>query len=397
MSRSVILQEKRNTMKKKILIICGVVVLLAAIAVFANVLVTKLIPDWKYDEALEAKESGDYEKAITLLTELGDYRGASEHLPSVYYGQGKALYAQNKFDEAILAFQNAGDHEDAAEQIISSYYGKGKWLREQKALDEAIAAFTAAGDYLDSAEQIKGIHYDAGMELLAEKNYNDAIAKLLLVGDYQDAQEQVAKAQTILMRDVSVGDLITFGAYEQDKLEKNGKESIQWLVLEKKEDRLLVISKDCLDCRPYFGYYTNINWSNSSARAWLNGLFKADAFTDAQQERILLTTNSTLIKGNGSKGYEETEDKLFLLSTEEAAKFLPTEADRKAKNTPYAELWGAYTAKNGCAMWWLRDPGSSNNMAASFVNYEGQISKNGSDVNRTNFAMRPAMWIDISE
>ncbi len=384
-------------MKKKIFIICSVVVLLAAIAVFANVLVTKLIPDWKYDEALEAKESGDYEKAITLLTELGDYRGASEHLLPIYYGQGKALCAQNRFDEAITAFQAAGEYEDAAEQIIASYYGKGKWLREQKALDEAVAAFTAAGDYLDSAEQIKAVRYDLGMELLAAENYSDAIEKLLLVGDYQDAQEQVAKAQIILMRDVSAGDLVTFGAYEQDKSEKNGKESIQWLVLEKEEDRILVISKDCLDCRPYFGYYTNINWSNSSARAWLNGLFKADAFTCAQQERILPTINSTLIKADGSKGYEETEDSLFLFSIEEITKYLPTEADRQAKNSPYAELWGAYSGKNGYAMWWLRDPGSSNNMAASFVNYEGQISKNGSDVNRTNFAMRPAMWIDISE
>ena len=56
------------------------VVLLAAIAVFANVLVTKLIPGWKYDEAIEAKKSADYEKVITLLTELRDYQDTQEQV-----------------------------------------------------------------------------------------------------------------------------------------------------------------------------------------------------------------------------------------------------------------------------------------------------------------------------
>ena len=43
---------------------------------------------------------------------------------------------------------------------------------------------------------------------------------------------------------VAVGDLITFGTYEQDNNPDNGPEPIEWVVLDVKDHKALVISKE---------------------------------------------------------------------------------------------------------------------------------------------------------
>lgn len=48
-------------------------------------------------------------------------------------------------------------------------------------------------------------------------------------------------------KEANVGEYVTFGHYEQDNDESNGKEDIEWLVLEKEDDKVLVISKYVLN------------------------------------------------------------------------------------------------------------------------------------------------------
>ena len=44
--------------------------------------------------------------------------------------------------------------------------------------------------------------------------------------------------------------------------------------------------------------------------------------------------------------------------------------------------------------WWLRSPGNNQNNAAN-VNNDGGVGSNGSRVNRDNYGVRPALWIDL--
>ena len=60
------------------------------------------------------------------------------------------------------------------------------------------------------------------------------------------ADETEEKAKT-----VTVGDIISYGSYEQDADESNGKEPIEWLVLDVDGDKALMISKYGLDAKPY--------------------------------------------------------------------------------------------------------------------------------------------------
>ena len=51
---------------------------------------------------------------------------------------------------------------------------------------------------------------------------------------------------------IAVGDIITFGHCEQDNDTTNGKEPIEWRVLDKNDEgQLLVISEKVLDAKPY--------------------------------------------------------------------------------------------------------------------------------------------------
>ena len=49
------------------------------------------------------------------------------------------------------------------------------------------------------------------------------------------------------LQKAKVGDYVLFGAYEQDNDLDNGKEAIEWRVLDKKDDKILVISRYALD------------------------------------------------------------------------------------------------------------------------------------------------------
>ena len=93
---------------------------------------------------------------------------------------------------------------------------------------------------------------------------------------------------------VNVGDYVTFGHYEQDNNMSNDKEPIEWKVLEKKNGRILVLSKYGLDCQPYNEDRVNVYWEFCTLRRWLNSSFLELSFiilvriADTSERLILL-------------------------------------------------------------------------------------------------------------
>ena len=76
-----------------------------------------------------------------------------------------------------------------------------------------------------------------------------------------------------------IGDIVKFGKYEQDNNEANGKEDIEWKVLDKNGDLYLLISNKILDNMQYSVTYGFITYANSTVRKFLNGTFYNSAFT----------------------------------------------------------------------------------------------------------------------
>lgn len=193
---------------------------------------------------------------------------------------------------------------------------------------------------------------------------------------------------------LEVGDTIDFGSYRG---------ATKWLVLAVEDGRALLISEEILDIGPYSikeVSTTSIKevsttWETSFQREWLNNGFIYDAFNEEEQALILTVTLSTPDNGEyGTSGGADTEDRIFLLSAEEAKHYLPMDADRKVLLSSYAAYNGeAYGQPNdGRYGWWLRSPGASQTRAALVMN--GEINGEGESVVKFNVGIRPALWID---
>ena len=115
-------------------------------------------------------------------------------------------------------------------------------------------------------------------------------------------------------------DTVQFGHYMQG-IEGNKKTPIDWIVLDKRDDKVLLFSKYILDLQNFNDEYIEISWADCSLRKWLNSEFYNVAFTGKEKKQILETTNE-------NKGYkdfkfyytedsEDTIDRVFLLSQDE--------------------------------------------------------------------------------
>ncbi len=240
------------------------------------------------------------------------------------------------------------------------------------------------------------------MEMISEGKYMDAYNLLDELNGYKDsaekAKEIIGKYKTEIIKTASVGDTVYFGSYEQDHNASNGKEDIKWLVLAKEGDKALVISKYALDCQQYNTSDTDVTWESCSLRKWLNGTFFSAAFSSEEQSSIISST-VTADKNplyNTSPG-NNTTDKVFLLSIAEVNKYFSSDEARMCASTKYAKAQRAYTdTGNGNCWWWLRSPGSSSNYAAN-VYFDGSVINRGDGVYSGINAVRPALWIDLSE
>ena len=199
------------------------------------------------------------------------------------------------------------------------------------------------------------------------------------------------------LRAAEVGDLITFGTYEQDNNSENGKEEITWRVLDRGPDRILVISETALDTMPFYSKYTVAIWRTSTLRRWLNSSFLNEAFSTEEIARI----SKVSVPADKNPGYdidpgEDTEDQVFLLSIPEVLRYLPSEEERQCWPSDYAVARGcAVEEENGTCWWWLRSPGRNKSHAA-YVFRSGAISENGHHVDQGDVAVRPALWLDLS-
>jgi hypothetical protein len=167
----------------------------------------------------------------------------------------------------------------------------------------------------------------------------------------------------------SVGDTVYFG-------------DIYWRVLDVQGRQALLISKDALESRPYNESAAAATWETCSLRAYLNGEFLNTHFSTEEQGRIVL---STVANDNNPEydtpGGSDTEDKVFLLSIDEAERYFASDYDRSADGSYGTSAW-----------WWLRSPGGALSRAAS-VNYGGSVDSYGDDVNLDRL-VRPALWIN---
>ena len=241
--------------------------------------------------------------------------------------------------------------------------------------------------------------YKDALSLMNEGKYLEAFKAFENLGDYKDSEEKAALIKKehweAWLKTAKVGDYVYFGAYEQDNDASNGKEDVEWLVLEVKDGKALVISKYALDCEPYNTEYKEVTWETCSLRKWLNEDFLKEAFSE-EENKMIATTKVTADENpeyNTNPG-NDTDDKVFLLSIHEANQYFSSDEERVCKPAKYVIENGAHVGNGNC-WWWLRSSGYVQGNAA-YVNHVGDVREGGCDACYDDRAVRPALWIDLN-
>lgn len=186
-----------------------------------------------------------------------------------------------------------------------------------------------------------------------------------------------------------VGDIVKFGFY--------GGNTIEWRVLENDGQALYLLAEQGLESLPYNEQAGETTWVASSLRAWLHTDFCSAAFSDVEQDRLSVFT--------------ETNDYVSLLSRDDIVKYynvdayesgyaealicLPTQTalDHGAwkLTEEYVEGWQVsydYPLRAGACWWWLRSTGETPDRAAS-VGACGDVSRSGGEVFVKDGCVRP--------
>ncbi len=224
------------------------------------------------------------------------------------------------------------------------------------------------------------------------------------LGGYADSAERIramVEADPALpYRTASKGDLIDFGTYEQNDDLEDGAEPIRWIVLDKIDDRLLLLSLDCLEGRAYHRLpFETITWEKSDLRAWMNSEFLNTAFTDSQRSLIpLVEVENKNQSTTGTDGGPATSDRVFALSETEAEIYISNAIERELVGLAVPSNVASEALlvnEDGHVDWWLRSPGTYG-FTAQFVDGKGVPFVSGANVD-VQYGARPALWLNLSE
>ena len=331
-------------------------------------------------------------------------------------------------NSAINEFKQITEYKDVeaklseAENVLSEL---NKNLSESKKKRKKLIISTATivcvcivfGIVLKSAI-IPSVKYHSAVKMMTNGEYVESVKKFESLGDYKDSVQKATNAKLEIIKTAKVGDKVSFGSYEQDSDTSNGKEDMAWIVLEKKDDSVLMVSEKIIECKKYHEVDEDVTWAECTLRNWLNNDFINIAFKENEISRIKTSLVST--EGdelNQTDGGVDVNDKVFLLSENEAKKYFVSDSERICIGTSNAVNNGLYINEQddeSKGEWWLRSPGDSQDYAmivkpdgyvgevtvtgtltGGYQEKEIEFTYKGGLVDSDYIGVRPAMWITV--
>ena len=347
----------------------------------------------------KSKMSGEvisnYEAAIKLLESISGWKDADE---KIYTCQKKIEEIKAKAEADRLGKERLAEiARKEAERIA-------KRNKKIAIITTPIVCAVIAFIIVLNTVIIPNGKYNNAIALMDAGKYGEALLVFEALEGYKDSANKIEECNINIygeevwnkVKSVNVGDTYRFGSYEQDNNKSNGQEDIEWLVLAKEGTKILVISKEALDCKPYNTSDTDVTWETCTLRKWLNNDFINAAFS--ADERTMIPTVTVSADKNpdySTNPGNATQDQVFLLSITEVNKYFSSDSARQCKPTDYAVANGAWESDSGNCWWWLRSHGFYQNNAAR-VDDDGGVGGLGVNVDHVHGAVRPALWIDLN-
>ena len=204
-----------------------------------------------------------------------------------------------------------------------------------------------------------------------------------------EEEETEDESSACLPADIKAGDIVSFGKYQD--------EAIEWQVLEKMNDSVLLISDKCIEVRPFHNIDEDTTWEKCELRSWLNGEFYDQTFSDDEKEAMVVNKvfneDATTEFVNGGS---DTEDMIYILSKDEASKFFADDSARITKPTQHAIDSNIAVDDKGNSPWNLRTPGDNNNKVAVIYS-TGTIFEEGNPVWYNDLGVRPVISVKLEK
>ena len=291
---------------------------------------------------------------------------------------GLILYQSKGWRKTILADL----YKYTASKVIDAIINE---LNIQKKISKKYATILIEVLVVEYGSELFECDYEKVKQFLEEKNSLSILEAYEFPEVITNIQLDVEKSPCA---GCNIGDTIQMGEYPQD--EDGEKRSICWKVIAKEEHRVLLISEDGVINMPYHQKRKEITWEKCDLRVWLNETFLSEAFSPLEVSFI-----------DRKNVFSEF---VTLLSSEEVKMYFKDYTECVAKVSENAEKSEVGTTENGSCPWWLKSYGSGN-MAPYVcgVDLDGVfLEGNGfnevireMEVNYSNVAVRPAVWIKI--
>lgn len=373
-----------------------------------------IIPENKYKAAENLLEDRNYDGAISLFSELGDYKDSSERIQETKYIEleekyklAEELFKLEDYDGAISIFLGLGDYKDSPSRVQEIKYELAKKLLLDCDYEAAITIFTQLRGYKDSKDQIiiceearREQKYKDALKAYDENDFYGALVQFQKLGGYSDSQIKYEEIECTLLSNASIGDTVYFGRYNEEPL--------AWNVINIQDEKVLLRTAKSIGMHQYNNSISeSVTWEACTLRRYLNNSFFSDTFSTNEQMLVVETelnnechTDNFNLDPAINIGGENTVDKIFIFSRDELFQFFNAKSSEQSSFISDA----GYPGEDASGAAWLRTPDvEMENIRvgiwvklALIVHDDGSFGKNGKPVTEF-YDVLPAMWIDSSK
>ncbi len=159
---------------------------LIAIAVWPS-----LSKEFTYEKAVSAMNDGDYISAVSMFSDLGEYKDSRTKTDEAAYMYADRLETAGNYADALENFLSIDPtYSDTSERIAVCRYNLGKEYLAAGQFADAYDQLYLIPKYLDAGELAKEANYKTAEKLLAEENYEKALVRYQMFPDYLDSQNK---------------------------------------------------------------------------------------------------------------------------------------------------------------------------------------------------------------